>query len=100
MIGGHGTDRLIGGDGNDKFVIDVLSSRENADIIADFGKGDDVLDFGTDVKSVYVKTEGRRTILQDGAGQDAKVYAVLQGFTEDLDAHDVFATDFTFIDIV
>lgn len=109
LFGGDGDDKLIdkgvgnnifvGGKGDDTFYIgDLASDLKLADIIKDYGKGDDSLSFVTGTHTVYVKKSGKDTILQDGRGDDAEIYAILQGYTDPLTDED--SNGVTFVEIV
>lgn len=100
LIGGAGRDKLIGGSGNDEFRIgDTAGTRKQADVILDFGSGDDTLSFGNHVETVYVKRTGKDTILKNGTGADAEIYAVLKNYTDPLTAYDA-EDGVVFVDIV
>ena len=100
LIGGAGRDKLIGGSGNDEFRIgDTAETRKQADVILDFGNGDDTLSFGNHVETVYVKRTGKDTILKNGTGADAEIYAVLKNYTDPLTAYDA-EDGVVFVDIV
>ena len=81
LVGGAGRDIMRGGKGDDIFYIgDLASTLRTADAIKDYGKGNDMLSFVTGTYTVYVKNTGKNTILQDGSGDDAEIYAILQGY--------------------
>ena len=99
LVGGAGRDIMRGGKGDDIFYIgDLASTLRTADVIKDYGKGNDMLSFVTGTYTVYVKNTGKNTILQDGSGDDAEIYAILQGYTDPLTIDD--ADGITFIEIV
>ena len=99
LVGGAGRDIMRGGKGYDIFYIgDLASTLRTADVIKDYGKGNDMLSFVTGAYTVYVKNTGKNTILQDGSGDDAEIYAILQGYTDPLTIDD--ADGITFIEIV
>lgn len=90
---------MRGGKGDDIFYIgDLASTLRTADVIKDYGKGNDMLSFFTGTYTVFVKNTGKNTILQDGSGDDAEIYAILQGYTDPLTIDD--ADGITFIEIV
>lgn len=100
LHGGNGNDVLNGGSGNDEFRIgDTAGTRKQADVILDFGSGDDTLSFGNHVETVYVKRTGKDTILKNGTGADAEIYAVLKNYTDPLTAYDA-EDGVVFVDIV
>ena len=99
LVGGAGRDIMVGGKGDDTFYIgDLASSVRLADVIKDYGKGNDMLSFVTGTLTVYVKNTGKDTILQNGTGDDAEIYALLRGYTDPLTVDD--ADGITFIEIV
>ena len=99
LVGGAGRDIMVGGKGDDTFYIgDLASSVRLADVIKDYGKGNDMLSFVTGTHTVYVKNTGKDTILQNGTGDDAEIYAILRGYTDPLTVDD--ADGITFIEIV
>ena len=99
LVGGAGRDIMVGGKGDDTFYIgDLASDLKLADIIKDYGKGDDSLSFVTGTHTVYVKKSGKDTILQDGRGDDAEIYAILRGYTDPLTDED--SNGVTFVEIV
>ena len=99
LVGGAGRDIMVGGKGDDTFYIgDPVSSVRLADVIKDYGKGNDMLSFVTGTLTVYVKNTGKDTILQNGTGDDAEIYAILRGYTDPLTVDD--ADGITFIEIV
>ena len=97
LHGGAGRDKLVGGDGNDIFV---LGAAGDNDLIKDFTHGEDRLDFTSRAKvTLYTKTIGKNTVLLNGSGDDAKVYATLREFTgglTDIDGHDA---NIAFVDL-
>ena len=98
LIGGAGRDKLVGGAGDDVFHIGDTSQKPGqADVIKDYGRGDDALRFGEAVSTIYVKRDGEDTILQNGTGADAEIYAVLKNFTDLLDTYDAYGI--TLVDI-
>ncbi|CAI8193470.1 MAG: Bifunctional hemolysin/adenylate cyclase [Alphaproteobacteria bacterium] len=99
LVGGEGRDIMHGGKGDDTFYIgDLAADLKLADIVKDYGKGDDSLSFVTGTHTVYVKKSGKDTILQDGRGDDAEIYAILQGYTDPLTDED--SNGVTFVEIV
>ena len=102
LIGGAGRDKLIGGKGDDKFHLLETTVLRKADIIKDFTAGDELF-FGKSVDTVYARVSGKNTILQNGSGPDAEVYAVLKGYTEtltDSDASHSREFEFVYLDVV
>lgn len=86
LFGGDGRDKLIGGKGDDVFV---LGAAGDNDLIKDFARGDQI-DFVGDAKvTLYAKTNGKDTLLLNGSGDDAEIYATLRGFTDTLSDADV-----------
>ena len=96
LHGGEGQDKLSGGKGNDIFV---LGAAGDNDLIKDFARGDQ-LDFIGEAKiTVFTKTVGKNTLLLNGSGDDAEIYATLRGFTDglsDIDGHDA---NIAFVDL-
>ena len=96
LVGGAGRDTMVGG--NTFYIGDLASNLRLADVIKDYGKGNDKVSFAVDTQVVYVKNTGKDTILQNGRGDDAEIYAILKGYTDPLTEED--ATGVTFIEIV
>lgn len=100
LIGGAGRDKLVGGAGDDVFDIGDTSQKPGqADVIKDYGKGDDALRFGDGASTVYVKRDGEDTVLKNGTGADAEIYAVLKNYTDPLTVYDA-ENGVVFVDIV
>lgn len=104
LIGGAGRDKLVGGKGDDEFHLLETTVLRKADIIKDFTAGDELF-FGKSVDTVYARVSGKNTILQNGSGPDAEVYAVLKGYTETLTDSDAFTArdqdfEFVYLDVV
>ena len=100
IYGDEGSDVLHGGNGNDELRVgDTAETRKQADVILDFGNGDDTLSFGNHVETVYFKRTGKDTILKNGTGADAEIYAVLKNYTDPLTAYDA-EDGVVFVDIV
>lgn len=92
LHGGSGKDLLIGGTGRDTFHLQKASLRY-ADIIEDYEAGDR-LDFGGK-KTVYTKQVGDNTLVLSSHGDDAKYYAIIEGYTGPLAQDDI-----NFVEIV
>jgi Ca2+-binding RTX toxin-like protein len=96
LDGSDGQDTLIGGTGNDIFV---LGAAGDNDLIKDFARGDQLDFIGGGKTAIFTKTVGKNTLLLNGSGENAEIYATLRGFTDgltDIDGHDA---NIAFVDL-